>query len=128
MAFQLSDDIMDIISTQMELGKEPGSGHAGGRVHAPGPARPARGAAPGGAARLLAARAARRRALDRALEIVRSDGSIGHARQAVTAEVARATGARRAAPDGRRPGTRWSSSPSSWPPDAARSSGHERRC
>ena len=38
--------------------------------------------------------------LDRALEIVRDGGSIDHARQAVTAEVARAIGLARSLPEG----------------------------
>ena len=33
LAFQLSDDIMDITSSQLELGKEPGVDHEGGGLH-----------------------------------------------------------------------------------------------
>jgi geranylgeranyl pyrophosphate synthase len=39
--------------------------------------------------------------LDRALEIIRSDGSIEHAREAVTAEVVRAKALARRLPEGR---------------------------
>jgi heptaprenyl diphosphate synthase len=39
--------------------------------------------------------------LDRALEIIRSDGSIEHAREAVTAEVVRAKALARSLPEGK---------------------------
>lgn len=91
MAFQLSDDIMDVTSTQMELGKEPGTDMKEGvytlpvlhALHA-GPQREE-------LQRLLAHGAPDGEMLDRALEIVRTGGSIEHARAAVSTEVRRAT-------------------------------------
>ena len=41
LAFQLSDDIMDVVSTQMELGKEPGTDMKEGVYTLPVPACPA---------------------------------------------------------------------------------------
>ena len=46
MAFQLSDDIMDITASQLELGKEPGS-TCGGRLHAARSSTPSRTASAG---------------------------------------------------------------------------------
>ena len=90
LAFQLSDDIMDITSSQLELGKEPGRRHEGGRLHAPGAPRP--GDLP--ASRRAGADpdhgASEGELLDRALEIVADGDSIEHARTAVRDEVARA--------------------------------------
>ena len=100
MGFQLSDDIMDVIATERELGKEPGVDmkegvytlpvlhalHLGERreeleaLLAPGPPEGDR--------------------LARALEIVSSDGSLGHARAAVTEEVRRAKALAGRLPDG----------------------------
>ena len=101
MAFQLSDDIMDITATQLELGKEPGLGHAGGRVHGARAARAAptiehREELPGSCGH----GPPDGELLDRALEIVRGGGSIDHARRAVTAEVGRAIGLARSLPAG----------------------------
>ena len=92
LAFQLSDDIMDVTASESELGKEPGVDMKEGVYTLPmlhalhdGPHRDelrdllADGPPDGGG-------------LARALEIVRTDGSIEHARGAVAAEVARAVG------------------------------------
>jgi heptaprenyl diphosphate synthase len=90
MAFQLSDDIMDINATQLELGKEPGSDMRLGVYTLPVLHSLAEGARKAELTRLLAQGAPDGERLDRALEIVRSDGSIDHAREAVSKEVRRA--------------------------------------
>jgi heptaprenyl diphosphate synthase len=88
-AFQLSDDIMDLTSSQETLGKEPGQDLREGVftlpvIHALG--RP-------GAEELrdlLADGPPSGERLDRALELVREPGSLAHARAAVADEVDRA--------------------------------------
>jgi heptaprenyl diphosphate synthase len=92
LAFQLSDDIMDLTSSQLELGKEPGVDIKEGVYTLPvlhalnqGPYRDEM-------KRLLAHGAPDGEMLDRAIEIVLTGGSIEHARRAVGAEVKRATG------------------------------------
>ena len=92
MAFQLSDDIMDLTASQLELGKEPGVDLKEGVYTLPvlhalehSPDRDE-------LARLLGRGAPDGEMLDRALQIVRAGGSIEHARRAVTDEVARAVG------------------------------------
>jgi heptaprenyl diphosphate synthase len=92
MAFQLSDDIMDITASQMELGKEPGSDMRLGVYTLPVLHSLAHSDRREELARLLAHGAPNGERLDRALEIIREDGSIDHARQAVAREVARAVG------------------------------------
>jgi heptaprenyl diphosphate synthase len=99
MAFQLSDDIMDVTASQMELGKEPGVDMKEGVYTLPvlhalheGPNREE-------LAGLLAHGAPDGEMLDRALEIVRTSDSIEHARRAVSSEVERATGLARQLPD-----------------------------
>jgi heptaprenyl diphosphate synthase len=100
MAFQLSDDIMDVTASQLELGKEPGVDMKEGVYTLPvlhalhvGPHRDE-------LARLLAPGPPDGERLDRALVIVRSGGSVEHARAAVSSEVSRATGLARQLPDG----------------------------
>jgi heptaprenyl diphosphate synthase len=90
MAFQLSDDIMDVISTEQELGKPPGQDLRQGVYTLPvlhalqdGPRR-------GELAELLSAGPPQGNVLARALELVSADGSLGPARAAVTQEVRRA--------------------------------------
>ena len=100
MAFQLSDDIMDITSSQLELGKEPGSDMRMGVYTAPVLHALANGERRGELARLLQHGPPDGELLDRAIEIIRSDGSIEHARLAVTAEVARAMTLARRLPEG----------------------------
>ncbi|HEY7400954.1 MAG TPA: polyprenyl synthetase family protein [Actinomycetota bacterium] len=90
MAFQLSDDIMDITSSQMELGKEPGSDLRLGVYTLPVLHSLAHSDRRDELARLLGKGAPDGERLDRALEIIRGDGSIDHAREAVAREVARA--------------------------------------
>jgi heptaprenyl diphosphate synthase len=100
MAFQLSDDIMDVTASQLELGKEPGVDLKEGVYTLPvlhaltaGPHREE-------LSRLLSHGPPDGELLDRALDVVRSGGSVEHARRAVTREVARATGLARQLPDG----------------------------
>jgi heptaprenyl diphosphate synthase len=91
MAFQLSDDIMDITSTHLELGKEPGVDMKEGVYTLPVLHALAVGERRDELARLLAAGPPVAERLERALEIVREGDSLEHARAAVAAEVDRAT-------------------------------------
>jgi heptaprenyl diphosphate synthase len=103
MAFQLSDDIMDITATQLELGKEPGSDLRLGVYTAPVLHALAHDEHREELARILGHGPPDGELLDRALDIVRGGGSIDHARQAVTAEVGRAIGLARRLPPGPAP-------------------------
>jgi heptaprenyl diphosphate synthase len=100
MAFQLSDDIMDITSTQLELGKEPGVDMKEGVYTLPVLHALATSKRRDELARLLAAGPPADERLDRALEIVREGDSLAHARAAVAAEVDRATDLARRLPEG----------------------------
>jgi heptaprenyl diphosphate synthase len=100
MAFQLSDDIMDITASQLELGKEPGSDLRLGVYTAPVLHALAHDEHREELARTLGHGAPDGEMLDRALEIVRGGGSIDHARQAVTAEVVRAIALAHRLPEG----------------------------
>ena len=91
MAYQLSDDIMDITSSQLELGKEPGQDLREGVYTLPILHALAHDDHREELARILGHGAPDGEMLDRALEIVRSGGSVDAAREAVTAEVERAT-------------------------------------
>jgi heptaprenyl diphosphate synthase len=99
LAFQLSDDIMDVTSSQLELGKEPGVDLKEGVFtlpvlhaldHSPRREELARILATGVDGELL----------DRALEIVTDGPSIEHARVAVREEVERAVGLAERLPEG----------------------------
>ena len=90
MAFQLSDDIMDVTASQLELGKEPGVDMREGVYTLPVLHALAHGPERDELARVLAHGAPDGELLDRALDIVRSDASIEHARAAVAGEVSRA--------------------------------------
>ena len=92
LAFQLSDDIMDVTSTQLELGKEPGTDMKEGVYTLPVLHAIHRGPDRQELRHLLAQGAPDGERLVRALQIVRGEGSIGHARGAVGAEVQRAVG------------------------------------
>ncbi|TMK16366.1 MAG: polyprenyl synthetase family protein [Actinobacteria bacterium] len=92
LAFQLSDDIMDVTSTQLELGKEPGTDMKEGVYTLPVLHALHRGPDRQELRHLLAQGAPDGERLVRALQIVRGEGSIGHARGAVGAEVQRAVG------------------------------------
>jgi heptaprenyl diphosphate synthase len=90
LAFQLSDDIMDLVASERELEKEPGQDLREGVftlpvLHALGHARYG-----DELRRLLASGRADEPGLPRALEIVRSPENLAHARAAVVAEVDRA--------------------------------------
>jgi heptaprenyl diphosphate synthase len=100
MAYQLSDDIMDITATQIELGKEPGVDLREGVYTLPVLHALEHDERREELARILSHGSPDGEMLDRALEIVRDGGSIEHARRAVTAEVARATGLAERLPDG----------------------------
>jgi heptaprenyl diphosphate synthase len=91
MAYQLSDDIMDITSSQMELGKEPGQDLREGVYTLPVLHALAHDERREELARVLSHGPPDGELLDRALEIVRSGGSVDAARAAVTDEVRRAT-------------------------------------
>ena len=90
MAFQLSDDIMDITATQIELGKEPGVDMKEGVYTLPVLHALAKGERREELARLLGHGPPDGERLDLALEIVRGDGNLEHARGAVAVEVDRA--------------------------------------
>ncbi|HET9671358.1 MAG TPA: polyprenyl synthetase family protein [Actinomycetota bacterium] len=99
LAFQLSDDIMDLTASQLELGKEPGVDLKEGVYTLPvlhaletSPDRKE-------LARILSA-GAHGELLDRALEIVTAGGAIEHAREAVRMEVGRAVGLAERLPGG----------------------------
>jgi heptaprenyl diphosphate synthase len=100
LAFQLSDDIMDITSTQLELGKEPGTDMKEGVYTLPVLHALHRGPDRQELRHLLAQGAPDGGRLVRALQIVRGEGSISHARGAVGAEVRRAVGLAKQLPDG----------------------------
>ncbi len=91
MAFQLSDDIMDVTATQRELGKEPGVDMREGVYTLPVLHALHRGGRREELARLLGSGPPAGERLDRALEIVRAEESLEHARRAVALEVKRAT-------------------------------------
>jgi heptaprenyl diphosphate synthase len=92
LAFQLSDDIMDITSSQTELGKEPGVDLREGVYTLPVLHALHHGPRGGELGEILADGAPAGESVERALEIVRTDGSLDHARDAVASEVGRAIG------------------------------------
>jgi heptaprenyl diphosphate synthase len=89
MGFQLSDDIMDVISTEEELRKEPGQDLREGVYTLPVLYALQEGRHAAELAGLLSAGPPDGPRLARALEIVREEDSLGHARRAVTREVRR---------------------------------------
>lgn len=100
-AFQLSDDIMDVSADAGVLGKEPGADLREGVFTLPviyALRSPEQG---DGLRGLLSAGPLGGAEVDRALEIIRGDGSLDLARQAVTAQVRRAVDVARALPEGR---------------------------
>lgn len=100
MAYQLSDDIMDITSSQMELGKEPGVDLKEGVYTLPVLHALQHDRHREELARILNHGPPDGEMLDRALRIVREGGSIDHARDAVQQEVERATALARRLPSG----------------------------
>ncbi|HEX7247791.1 MAG TPA: polyprenyl synthetase family protein [Actinomycetota bacterium] len=100
MAYQLSDDIMDITASQIELGKEPGQDLREGVYTLPVLHALAHDERRAELARILTHGAPDGEMLDRALEIVRAGGSVDAARAAVTEEVRRAIALAERLPDG----------------------------
>ncbi len=90
MGFQLSDDIMDVISTEEELHKQPGQDMRLGVYTLPVLYALQDGLRGRELARLLEAGPPSGERLARALAIVSEDGSLSRAREAVIAEVRRA--------------------------------------
>ena len=90
MAFQLSDDIMDVISSEEELRKAPGQDMREGVYTLPVLYALDDGAAGRELKELLSQGPPDGEHLARALDIVRGDGSLAKAREAVTQEVRRA--------------------------------------
>ncbi len=88
--FQLSDDIMDVISTEEELRKQPGQDMREGVYTLPVLYALDDGASGKELAELLRPGPPTDERLKRALEIVREDGSLSRARDAVSREVRRA--------------------------------------
>jgi heptaprenyl diphosphate synthase len=97
LAFQLSDDIMDLTSSQLELGKEPGVDLKEGVYTLPVLHALEHSSHREELARILAT-GVDGELLDRALEIVTAGDSIQHAREAVRDEVGRAVGLARRLP------------------------------
>jgi heptaprenyl diphosphate synthase len=87
MGFQLSDDIMDVIATEGELGKEPGVDMREGVYTLPVLHALSTGERRQELADLLGPGPPEGERLERALDIVRADGSLSRAREAVTREV-----------------------------------------
>jgi heptaprenyl diphosphate synthase len=90
MAFQLSDDIMDVIATEEELHKAPGQDLKLGVYTLPVLYALDDGEAGRALADLLAEGPPSGGRLDRALDLVRRDGSLNRAREAVSRSVRRA--------------------------------------
>ena len=90
LGFQLSDDIMDVVSSERELGKEPAVDLRLGVYTLPVLHAIHHGSRRDELSELLSARPLEDAALERIIEIVRSDGSLDHARAAVTLEVRKA--------------------------------------
>jgi heptaprenyl diphosphate synthase len=100
LAFQLSDDIMDITATQLELGKEPGQDLREGVYTLPVLHALANDPQGEELARILSHGPPDGELLDRALEIVQAGGSVAASRRAVTDEVGRAIALLGALPEG----------------------------
>ena len=100
MAFQLSDDIMDVSSSEQELGKEPGVDMKEGVYTFPVLQALSEGEHGGELADILRQGPPEGERLERALRIVRSPESLEPARAAVAAEVDRARQLGLRLPDG----------------------------
>jgi heptaprenyl diphosphate synthase len=100
MAFQLSDDIMDITSSQLELGKEPGTDIREGVYTVPVLHALQHSEQRDELRRILRTGVPDGAMLDRALEIVGTAGSLAPARQQVSDEVTNAVRLARQLPDG----------------------------
>jgi heptaprenyl diphosphate synthase len=100
-AFQFSDDIMDVTADATVLGKEPGADLREGVFTLPVIYSLRESARRDDLQRLLAAGPLTGHGLKEALEIVRGDGSLDLARRAVSQEVRRAIQAAESLPEGR---------------------------
>ncbi len=100
MAFQLSDDIMDVTASHVELGKAPGVDMREGVYTLPVLHALNHGERRQELEALLSGGPPEGQRLDRALEIVRAPESLDHARAAVAAQVDRAIGFAVRLPDG----------------------------
>ena len=100
LAFQLSDDIMDLTASQLELGKEPGVDLKEGVYTLPVLYALEHSGHREELARILATGVVDGELLDRALEIVTEGDAIRHAREAVRDEVGRAVSLARRLPEG----------------------------
>jgi heptaprenyl diphosphate synthase len=100
MAFQLSDDIMDLTASELELGKEPGVDMREGVYTLPVLHSLAEGRRASELACLLTSGPPDGERLDRAIDIIRSGGSLDHARAAVMEEARRAVALARRLPEG----------------------------
>jgi heptaprenyl diphosphate synthase len=100
LGFQLSDDIMDVTASQRELGKEPGVDMKEGVYTLPVLHAMAESPDRAELLELLAPGPPDGDRLHRALAIVRNDGSLAHARAAVTREVRRAQSLAARLPEG----------------------------
>jgi heptaprenyl diphosphate synthase len=99
LAFQLSDDIMDVVSSEAELGKEPGVDMKEGVYTLPVLHALTEGEDRDELRALLSGGVPAGEGLARALQIVRAPATIAHARAAVSAEVARARSLAERLPD-----------------------------
>jgi heptaprenyl diphosphate synthase len=100
MGFQLSDDIMDVTASEAELGKPPGQDLRQGVYTLPVLYALQDGPAGRELAELLSAGPPQEEVLERALQLVASDGSLRPARAAVTGEVRRARDVAARLPEG----------------------------
>jgi heptaprenyl diphosphate synthase len=100
-AFQLSDDIMDVSADEGVLGKEPGADLREGVFTLPVIYALRNSERRDELARLLGAGQPTEGSLSEALEIVRGDGSLDRAREAVSRQVRQAVAAARRLPNGR---------------------------
>jgi heptaprenyl diphosphate synthase len=99
LAFQLSDDIMDVVASEDELGKEPGVDLREGVYTLPVLHALHEGERSDELRTLLSGGVPEGERLERALEIARSPETLVHARAAVSSEVARARGLAARLPD-----------------------------
>ncbi|HEV2906910.1 MAG TPA: polyprenyl synthetase family protein [Actinomycetota bacterium] len=100
LAFQLSDDIMDLVSDQSTLGKEPGVDLREGVLTLPLIIALRESEHREELRRLLRSEQSEESDLRRVMEIVRGDGALGRARESVSREVGRALSEAERLPEG----------------------------